>query len=146
MKRILLVLVSVTVISGASAKVCKWDVSNCTSFDIHTPNRVTSGDDNGIAWGVTKNGDDKCTVTGISTCSSTSGTYPSASKPIPGDYPSAINGSNCWCKMITPRVGAWVFLYTFGSSAPSCATYCAHYCANFVWDYSDFRAAVLALP
>jgi hypothetical protein len=49
----------------------------------------------------------------------------------------------CWCRMTTPRVGAWVFLGV-GLSASNCSTGCANDCADSVRDYRGFRAAVVA--
>jgi hypothetical protein len=79
-------------------------------------------------------------VDGIAACLSSSG---SNSVPSSWNY-----GTNCWCKMTGPVVGAsWVFYHTYGSNA-DCFAVCAINCAVCVRlgsIYSCSRTALLAV-
>ena len=74
-------------------------------------------------------------VTGISKCSSTSGTHGRTGTP------SDTNGRNCWCQVstYTPNGGtlcnvsspAWVYILNGSSGSPAgCASNCADFCAE----------------
>jgi hypothetical protein len=64
----------------------------------------------------------------------------SANKPKGGP-----GGMLCFCRMISPKRGAWVPLSTIGS-ASSCAMDCAYYCVIHVHTNAAFRSAVLGQP
>ena len=57
------------------------------------------------------------------------------------------NNKYCWCKMVSPAVSSWVFLYS-RPSVGSCAYYCANSCANYSAYYaqsgSAFRSALFS--
>jgi len=76
------------------------------------------------------------TVTGESRCSSTSGAWANNGNP------STNSGTNCWCKMTSPRAGSWVFDYGGGSTS-YCQFNCALNCASNVRYDSGFRGAAL---
>ncbi len=61
----------------------------------------------------------------------------------PGN-PNGVFGPNAWCrvKFKNGKLGAWVFVYPYGSAA-NCAYYCARDCANSVRGDASFRSAVL---
>lgn len=97
-------------------------------------------------------------VSGISVCSTQSGTYANAatseqSAILDSEYTSqAGNGTvtdnqkNCWCKMENPTNAAahWV-LQRLDSSASYCAMGCATYCTYDVEGVPDFRRAVFGI-
>ena len=66
------------------------------------------------------------TITGISTCIATSGTFGVANPSVesPG---GETTGGKCWCKMTHPMASRWVFNYDYGS-ASNCASDCTYYC------------------
>ena len=55
------------------------------------------------------------------------------------------DGANCWCRIINPTVGPWVFRATHVSAAV-CAGNCTHFCAFDFRGNATFRATVLDLP
>ena len=93
------------------------------------------------AWAVTANQNNTGyqTVNGMSNCTSSAATSP---------WVISTDGANCWCKMTGPRVGLWVFAFTYSTTANcanGCARHCA-YCAQHGAQNSCTRAALLALP
>ena len=98
-------------------------------------------------WGVTWSNGDK--VVGEAICSQTSGTWATAGTP---DTTGAGTTKYCWCRatgyiasgssQCSLSSSSWVFNRDRGS-ADSCAHNCAGNCAGYVYDTSDFRAAVL---
>ena len=73
--------------------------------------------------------------------SSTDGEYAKTGNPTPDK-----NGCSVWCRCVWEKdgekhIGAWVFIYTYGSAA-NCAYYCADLCAYYVRPNASFRAAV----
>jgi len=116
----------------------KWISANGTL----TNSTVSDGNS---TWSVTANqgGTGTQTVTGVSRCSDTGGT-----NAVKGN-PSETSGGSCWCKMTTPRAGAWVYYSAFNGvlgPASACGMACSSACANHVQSNSNFRAAVLSLP
>ncbi len=95
-------------------------------------------------------------VSGISACSSVSGTanqpasdqaqvqsvYESNMSAAPTSSPV---GGNCYCKLTDPSTSAarWVFRYS--GSVSYCASFCAYLCASHVQGDSDFRGAVFGV-
>ena len=132
---IIFLFLTVMFVGSAQARMCKFDITNCT-FDSH---RFSSG--RGAGWSTHNSSNPTCSVSGISACSSTSGTSANA---ISGN-PSTTDGRFCWCKMTAPRAGRWVF-HADSGLAGNCAEGCAFGCANYVRYDSSVRAAVLALP
>ena len=53
------------------------------------------------------------------------------------------NNRHCWCKMVSPAVSSWVFLYT-RTSAGDCALNCAGSCASYALYDSAFRSALFS--
>ena len=92
-------------------------------------------------------------VSGISACSTLSGTYPqeaSDQAQVQSDYESNMSnaptsspvGGKCYCKLTDPSTSAarWVFMNS--RSVSGCANDCAASCANIVKLLSEFRGAV----
>ena len=80
------------------------------------------------------------TITGISTCLATSGTFGVANAAIesPG---GETTGGKCWCKMTHPMASRWVFYNDLGS-ASNCASYCAYSCGTYVQSNGAMRAGL----
>jgi len=132
---IIFLFLTVMFVGSAPARMCKFDITNCTFDSI----RFSSG--HGAGWSAHNSNNPTCSVSGISACSTTSGTFGTA---IDGS-PSTDDGSRCWCMMTAPRGGRWVFDNVIGATA-GCAQLCAYFCAFYVQHNTSFRAAVLALP
>ncbi len=79
------------------------------------------------------------TVSGISTCNSTSGSY-GVARPN-ANFEQGTTGVYCWCRMLRPARSAWVYRSAY-SSASDCASNCASYCGRHVRTYADFRGGV----
>jgi hypothetical protein len=92
----------------------------------------------GVMWLL---GSDGHVVRGQGFCSDTSGTLAQTGNPKLY-WTSDTATKNCWCRMMTPAIGPWVFRYASGSYA-DCNAYCAMYCAYNVSRDAAFRAAVL---
>ena len=98
-------------------------------------------------------------VSGISVCSTRSGTYSNAatdaqSTILDGEYTQQAGvggnaGGYCWCKMENPSVSAarWVFRdsYTVSNCARYCANLCAGGCADDLRLSAGFRGAVFGI-
>ena len=69
------------------------------------------------------------TVSGISTCNSTSGSY-GVARPN-ANFEQGTTGVYCWCRMLRPARSAWVYRYA-RSSASDCASRCAGVCGYYV--------------
>ena len=87
-------------------------------------------------WSVTF---DYGTVSGISTCNSTSGSYGTAYPQY--DFGTDTTGVYCWCRMLRPARSAWVYAYE-SSSAAECASDCAANCGDSVRYRAAFRGGV----
>ncbi|MDR1071409.1 MAG: hypothetical protein LBL21_02080 [Rickettsiales bacterium] len=110
----------------ASAKVCVPDVAGAAIVE------------RGVQWQATANtaGAGDFIISGLGVCSTSAGT------PAVKGNPSMEGGIYCWCKMTSPRVGAWVFRVSLGSNA-ECNSQCAMYCDHLYFN-AAFREAILA--
>ena len=88
------------------------------------------------------------TVMGIAACSDLPGEYSELATDqakVDTAYTrtstSLPKGGNCYCKMESPVMSFWVFLYSSDDSS-SCAHYCADYCAFIVQGGAGFRGGV----
>ena len=77
-----------------------------------------------------------CTTNGVSTpisgigiCSSTEGASEYATATELDRSSTANDNKHCWCRITSPAVSRWVFIYS-RMSAGECAHGCAHYCAS----------------
>ena len=77
------------------------------------------------------------TVTGISACLTTGGSYGVANQNIDAVGGETLGG-NCWCKMTHPMASAWVF----SNSRSFCASDCADVCGYRVQLYAAFRSGL----
>ena len=82
------------------------------------------------------------TISGISTCNNSSGTYGTA-HPEYNFEPGEKTGIYCWCRMTNPARSAWVYMYLY-SSVSNCASSCAVNCGDNVRVESAFRRAMYA--
>ena len=120
---------------SANARMCLFDIRNCT-FDSY---RFSSG--RGVGWSLHNSDNLACNIAGISTCSITTGT---PGGTVSGS-PSTNDGVYCWCALINPRAGRWIYLEANATTA-DCASDCAERCATNIQNDSAFRTAILALP
>lgn len=82
-------------------------------------------------------------ISGISQCSSTSGSSV-GQKATALEISGGTDDKYCWCKMVSPAVSSWVFVYGYGS-ASGCADGCALDCAYYVaGTNAAFRSALFS--
>ena len=72
-------------------------------------------------WAITANQNNtgRQTITGMAICNSSTTSDP---------HDTGANGSNCWCRLVTPSIGHWRFLNPIGNVS-DCALACAQACA-----------------
>ena len=78
------------------------------------------------------------TISGISTCNETSGTWGTVYSGNPNDIKQETSGGNCWCRMTSPARSAWVFYATFPLET-DCYGRCAYYCGSSIVEALTFR-------
>ena len=81
-------------------------------------------------------------ISGTSQCSSTSGSSV-GQKATALEISGGTDDKYCWCKMVSPAVSSWVFIYSY-TSADECAYDCAYNCANRTQYSSAFRSALFS--
>ena len=79
------------------------------------------------------------TLSGITTCNSTAGSWSVAYPQY--NFEQGTTGVYCWCRMLRPSRSAWVYHNEY-SSASGCASDCAHNCGSSVRAYDEFRRGV----
>ena len=80
-------------------------------------------------------------ISGIGVCGSTDGGSVGATATELDTSSTSDDNKYCWCKMTSPAVSRWVFLYSIGS-ASACAQTCAANCAYRVQLYASIRSAM----
>ena len=138
MRKIIITLFLGLLIFPASARMCKLDwVSvwrNASGILQDSGRAFATG--RGTSWSVyaRQGATGLQTLTGLSHCNN------SSTSPL-----NTADGINCWCRMINPNAGEWIFLNVFGT-AEACMGLCAHDCTRCVRDgasHSCTRAALL---
>jgi hypothetical protein len=127
----LLILIAAVLPNAAAAKVCVPDPSGAAALEW------------GSGWQVMANTQDAgdFLVSGIARCSTThGGTKGNKGSPVQ----TVTDGVNCWCRMVAPRVGAWVFEGNYGTDFDDWCSTCDLLCAGTFYNHATFRANILA--
>jgi len=129
----------------AMAWVCAkdgWDMAWLDAWIAHSDTLPSSSYNvpyNQPDWSVTANVSNTGvqTVSGTSVCATNSGTYAQTGTP------GGSGGTNCWCRMTSPRAGSWVFRGDY-DDASFCADACTEDCLGAIaYGVDDFRTAIL---
>ena len=83
-------------------------------------------------------------VSGIASCNEIPGTNLNPYSGNQNNIQQGTEGTNCWCRMLSPVRSAWVFNYTHGS-ASACASHCANGCGADVRDSTSFRSRLYSI-
>ena len=138
MKKHLIIAGIICVASIPSA----YAVTKCVKLTSSTTCTTFSG--NGSNWSATCGGIE---IQGVAFCGSRKGGSMGATTESVTTSSTSDNNKYCWCKMVSPAVSSWVFLYS-RPSVGSCAYYCANSCANYSAYYaqsgSAFRSALFS--
>ena len=138
MKKHLIIAGIICVASIPSA----YAVTKCVKLTSSTTCTTFSG--NGSNWSATCGGIE---IQGVAFCGSRKGGSMGATTESVTISSTSDNNKYCWCKMVSPAVSSWVFLYS-RPSVGSCAYYCANSCANYSAYYaqsgSAFRSALFS--
>lgn len=119
-----------------SAKIGYY-INNTTTIDCI--DNSTSTDSSNWSVKCRNSGSNYITIDGVAVCSSTAGAteFSSTATSL-----SATKGDRlyCWCKMVSPAVSKWIYIFTWANGStpyePNCTTNCSRFCAYYIDSYS----------
>ena len=83
------------------------------------------------------------TFIGVGICSSQTGTATGTTSDTIETSATVADNHNCWCKMTSPAVSRWVFVYN-NSNYFQCNQSCTSYCMSGLTQDFDFISAIFS--
>ncbi len=102
-------------------------VTKCVALNSSTTCTSSYGARGQSNWSATCGGIE---IQGVAFCGSQNGGSEGVTTETVTTSSTSDNNKYCWCKMVSPAVSSWVFLYT-RTSAGDCANGCAYNCAYY---------------
>ena len=118
-----------------------YAVTKCVKLTSSTTCNSSSGADGQSNWSATCGG---IAIQGVAFCGSQSGGSDGKTSETVTTSLTSDDNKYCWCKMVSPAVSSWVFVYIARPSAGNCASRCAAYCAAGVRYNSDFQPGLFS--
>ena len=132
-------LIIVGIICAASIPPA-YAVTKCVKLTSSTTCTSYSGATNQSNWSATCGGIE---IQGVALCGYQYGGSNGATTETVTFSSNSDNNKNCWCKMVSPAVSAWVF-YDSAPTAGDCAYTCADGCAFYAAGDTSFRSALFS--
>ena len=117
-----------------------YAVTKCVKLTSSTTCTSYSGATSQSNWSATCGGIE---IQGVAFCGSQKGGSAGVTTETVTTSSTSDNNKYCWCKMVSPAVSSWVFMYSI-SSAANCALNCASSCASYARNSPAFRSGLFS--
>lgn len=142
MKKILCLLVLLGYVGAANAVqkcIALGSSSGCDDYGA-TDNLTGLNNGYGVEWYGSGCGDgNDIEIRGLAICANTTGTAGDTAETLFIIDPDEGENGNCWCKMVSPAVSAWVLEGTY-STTEYCSSDCTDFCSRIIPEYSGSAA------